>query len=327
MQEVIDKLKTLQDILSERYKLEQELKDIPRSLSTKNELLSRLKKQYIEKNEQFEAAKNRIRDLKTKMDEAERDREHYEQQMSEIKTQREYEALDKEIREAGEREQYLRKELQREERELEETKHGLEREEQMISEQEKELQEEQSRIESESESKKKQIADLQKEQDKISPGMDEDLLFKFDRIIRSKEGEGIVPLRKGVCTGCNMILPKQFVNEVRLGQEIKFCPYCSKVVFYANEDLEPSDEDSEGLMDVFDDDTSGGLADLMGEGEDEERLLEDEDPPMVVQTDEDEDDTVGADEAAEDEVVEDQADEQGHIDESDEEESNVSEEQ
>ncbi len=287
MQEVIEKLKTLQDILSERYTMERELRDIPRSLSTKTELLNRLKKQYIEKNEQFEAAKQRIRDLRARMEEAEREREHYEQQMSEIKTQREYEALDKEIREASEREQYHRKELQREERELEETEHALEREEQLISEQENELEEEQNRIQSESESKKKQIAELDKQQKKVTPGMDEDLLFKFDRIIRSKEGEGIVPIRKGVCTGCNMILPRQFVNDVRHGAEIKFCPYCSKIVFYVEDDLEAPESETEGLMDVFDDDTAGGLADLIAEGEVEEELIDD-DPPIVVATDDDE---------------------------------------
>lgn len=116
-----------------------------------------------------------------------------------------------------------------------------------------------------------------------------------------------------------MILPKQFVNEVRAGEDIKFCPYCSKVVFYVDDDLESSDEDAEGLMDVFDGDTTGGLADLMGE--EEEDLLDDEDPPLVVTTDEDEDDTVTADEAAEDEVVADEAEEPEGLDSDDTEES------
>lgn len=293
MQDVIEKLKTLQDILSERYRIEQELKNIPKSLSTKTELLTRLKKQYIEKNEEYEGTRTRIRDIKTRMDEAERDREHYEQQMAEIKTQREYEALDKEIREAGEREQQLRKELQREERGLEEMKHSLEREELMISEQEKELEEEQSRIESESDKKRKQIDALKSQADDVTPGMEEGLLFKFDRIIRSKEGEGIVPLRKGVCSGCNMILPRQFVNDVRTAEAIHFCPYCSKIVFYVEDDQASPDDDAEGLMDVLDDDATGGLADLIDEDDsfvDEEDLIDDLDSPLAPRDEDDEDD-------------------------------------
>lgn len=307
MQDVIEKLKTLQDILSERYRIEQELKNIPRSLSTKTELLTRLKKQYIEKNEEFEQTRTRIRDIKTRMDEAERDREHYEQQMAEIKTQREYEALDKEIREAGEREQQLRKELQREERVLEEMKHSLEREELMISEQEKELEDEQSRIESESETKRTQIDELKSEADKVTPGMEEGLLFKFDRIIRSQEGEGIVPLRKGVCSGCNMILPRQFVNDVRSAEEIHFCPYCSKIVFYVEDDQASPDDDAEGLMDVLDDDSTGGLADLIDEDDelvDDEELIDDLDSPLAARDEDDEDDDDEEDE--DDELVADE---------------------
>ncbi len=50
MQEVFDKLRSLQEILSERYELEREIHEVPRTLTTKTELLSRLRKQYIDKN-------------------------------------------------------------------------------------------------------------------------------------------------------------------------------------------------------------------------------------------------------------------------------------
>ena len=54
MQEVFDKLRTLQGILSDRYDIEREIIEIPRTLTTKTELLNRMRKQYIEKNEQVE---------------------------------------------------------------------------------------------------------------------------------------------------------------------------------------------------------------------------------------------------------------------------------
>ena len=48
-------------------------------------------------------------------------------------------------------------------------------------------------------------------------------------------------LTKGVCTGCYMILPPQFVNTVRLGERVEFCPYCSRILFYQE------DEEGEAL--------------------------------------------------------------------------------
>jgi uncharacterized protein len=290
VQDIIEKLKGLQEVLSKRFGIEAEIKNLPKALSTKTELVNRMKRSYIEKNEEYEATRQRIAELRERMLQAEREREQYEQQMDLIKTQREYEALDKEIREASEREQTLRKDLQREERVLQEMSEGLEREENLIKQQEEELQEEQRKIKSETEAKEKQLKELKKDENRLTPGLDEELLFKFERILRSKEGEGIVPLRKGVCTGCQMILPNQFVNDVRAGESILFCPYCSKIVFYVDtdEDSLVSDEESESLADViesFVEEDEEGL-DLesildeepleMNEGDDEEEVEEED---------------------------------------------------
>ena len=251
IQDTIDKLKSLQDVLSRKFEIEAEIKDLPKALSTKTELLNRMKKSYIEKNNQYDETKQRITDLREKMEAAERERERYEQQMDLIQTQREYEALDKEIREASEREQSLRKELQKETKVLEEMSEELSREESLIEQQEQEVKEEQDKIKDETEAKKRTLDELEDDEKKLVPGLDEELIFKFKRIIRSKEGEGIVPLKKGVCTGCQMILPNQFVNDVQRGDRILFCPYCSKIVFYVgDEESEYTEEDSESLADV-----------------------------------------------------------------------------
>ena len=53
MANVYDKLRTLQEILSKKFDVEREISDIPKALATKTELLNRLKKSYIDKNEAF----------------------------------------------------------------------------------------------------------------------------------------------------------------------------------------------------------------------------------------------------------------------------------
>jgi predicted nucleic acid-binding Zn-ribbon protein len=232
IQDVFEKLKTLQDILSRKFEIETEIRDIPKTLATKTELVNRLKKSYIEKNEQYEQIKLRIKNLREKMQEAERNREKLEGHMDAIKTQREYEALDKEIRDASEKEMQFRKDLQKEEKVLEEMAHNLEREESLIKEQEEELNQEQQKIKTESDLKRQQLLELEKDETETIPGLDSEMLFKFERIIRSKSGLGIVPLKRGVCSGCHMILPMQFVNDVREGKSIMFCPYCSRILFF-----------------------------------------------------------------------------------------------
>jgi hypothetical protein len=108
----------------------------------------------------------------------------------------------------------------------------------MIQLQEEELKSEQERIEQENESKRKELEELEKQEQEIVPGLDEEIVFKFERIIKSKSGLGIVPVRNSVCTGCHMQLPAQFENDVRKGDDIRFCPYCSRILFYESEEEE-----------------------------------------------------------------------------------------
>jgi predicted nucleic acid-binding Zn-ribbon protein len=245
MQEVFDKLRKLQEILSEKFEVQKEMDEIPKILATKTELLNRMKKGYVEKSQEYKAKGKYIDELRNRAIEAERQREGFEKQMDMIQTQREYEALDKEIRDSGEKEQDLRRDLQREEQVLGEMKANLEKEEAMIAKQDEEVGKEQSRIKEALSEKNKMLKGLERKEKVITPGLDEEILFKFERIIRSKAGLGIVPVEHGVCSGCHMILTVQYVNDVRDGDGIMFCPYCSRILFYAGEEETQSEEEEE----------------------------------------------------------------------------------
>ena len=242
MDQVFTKLRSLQEILSQKFEIEREMEEIPKILATRTELLNRMKKSYLEKTQEYETKGRYIEELRNKAIEAERVREGFEQQMDMIQTQREYEALDKEIKDSGEKEQDLRRDLQREEQLIGEMKANLEKDESMISKQEEEVQKEQSRIKEAVAAKGKDLKALEKKEKTITPGLDEEILFKFERIIKSKAGLGIVPIEHGVCSGCHMILSVQFVNDVHEGEGIMFCPYCSRILFHEPEDLQEEGE-------------------------------------------------------------------------------------
>ena len=261
MEEVFEKLRTLQDILSEKIKLEHEVEEIPKILVTQEELLARLKKTFIDKNLEFEKCRVAEAEYRNLLQEAVTMREKSEKNMDLISTQREYEALDKEIRETAEKEQQYRKELQREERLLTDLDEQIKQNTAMIEQQEKDLEERRKGIDVSISDKKDQIRKLEEDEEDLSRGLDPEVLFKFERIIRNKMGRGIVAIKGGVCMGCHMVLPVQFTNLVRQGEEIVFCPYCSRILFY-----EESAEDGE---EYFNSEDAGSLSDLDDIDEDE----------------------------------------------------------
>jgi hypothetical protein len=100
-----------------------------------------------------------------------------------------------------------------------------------------------------------------------------EVISKFQRIIR-RNSKGIVAVRGSVCTGCNMILPAQFANDVHHtfkenDGKIYFCPYCSRVLYYEEVDEEESfipmeeagslagDDDDEDSQEYYSDSDEG----------------------------------------------------------------------
>ncbi len=261
MTEVFDKLKSLQDVLVEKYDLEKKIESSPKQLDSQDELLARLKKEYIEKNKSYEEIKTVVDQLRKELSEAEASREKGEKDMDSITSHREYEALEKQISEATEKEASIRKDLQREEKKLAELNESLKADEAMISSQESDLNESKSALSNQIQEYKDQLENLKKQEEEITPGLNQEIVYKFQRIIQ-RNSEGIVAVKNGVCTGCQMILPGQFANEVRDGEKILFCPYCSRILFY-QEVNEDEAEDFSAL------DETGSLADFDDEFADE----------------------------------------------------------
>jgi predicted nucleic acid-binding Zn-ribbon protein len=278
MDNVFERLRLLQDILSEKIVLEQNIQEIPKLLLTQEELLARLKRTFIEKNQEYDKARNAEAEFRNLLFEAEAHREKAEKNMDLISTQREYEALDKEIRDAAEKEQQFRKDLQREERIISELDEQMRQSSALIEQQEAELAERRKGVEAEIGAKKAEASDLTEKEKSLTMDMDPEILFKFERIIRNKMGKGIVAIKGGVCLGCHMILPAQFANDVRLGKEIVFCPYCSRILFYV--------ESEEGEEDFFDAEDAGSLSDL--DDIDEEEYDDEEEEEEKVNIDYDE---------------------------------------
>lgn len=273
MANVFDRFKALQDILAEKYEIESKIENAPEDLDNQDKLLVRIKEEFININAAYEEAKARISQLKFDLDQTVAARERGEKGMDDITTHREYEALDKEIKDASERESQLRKELQTEERHFENLSDQMNKKERELEVNQAELDNMRASCARNVEAYQAELAALKAREDEIIPDLDPEMIFKFERIIRSKQNRGIVAVRGKVCDGCHMILPAQFANEVQRGEEVMFCPYCSRILFY--QEQEEDEEDYSSFSDA------GSLVDVDGEDRDSDEydeLEDDEDP-------------------------------------------------
>ena len=243
MKEIYNTLSKLQVVLAKMFKVEDEIKEIPMALADKEAVLQKTKITYLELHEKSEKVKEELKTLRIRLDEAGVKRETCEKMMETITQAREFETLQKEIEEAKNAEQTLRKGLIAKEKFYDELNAKLSIQEEIMAQQTEEVEEE-TKVKDQLVAEKQAVLDqIIAEKDELAKDFDQNLLFKFERIIRNKGGIGIVPIHGIVCEGCHMTLPAQFVNDVRRSttmdsegireeDDIHFCPYCSRVLYY-----------------------------------------------------------------------------------------------
>jgi len=254
MEELFERLRKFQEFLMERVAIEKDIRELPKAIAAQEEVLVRARKSSAERSARYEESGQRVGQLRMELAEVMAHKEKSEQQMDSISSPREFEALNKEITEAGMREDQLRKELKREEENFRDAESELRSSETLIQSQETEIDEKRTRIRNEEATMQERVVALRSQESEVTAEIDPEVVFKFERIIKSKQGIGIVPVKGVVCSGCSMILPAQFVNEVRQSNKIVFCPYCSRVLFHQ--------EGEEGQDEIMADIESGSLADL-----------------------------------------------------------------
>lgn len=307
--ETFENLKNLQEILVQKYDLEKKVSDAPKQLSNQEELLSKTRKEFIEQKNAYDLISDKVSRLKVELDEAVRSREEGEKGVANSTTHREYEALEKQISEAKDKEDDVRRELQKEEKELLALDERLKITEESINFSEQELRTSRESIDNEIAGYNERLSQLREEEDKIIPNLKQETLFKFQRIIQ-RNSEGIVAVRNGVCTGCHMILPANFANEVREAEnngdkDILFCPYCSRILYYE----EVSEDQQE---DYFDIGVAGSLAGFDEDFDDEDETEDDDERDGGLgeydssDSDEDDSDSADSDDESEEDIEEDE---------------------
>ena len=95
----------------------------------------------------------------------------------------------------------------------------------------KDISEEEKFVKEETEKLINDLKQKDKEKKEIYKKLPKDIVEKFERIMVNKKLRGIVPIHENSCSGCNIILPIDFINKVKLNKTIVFCPYCSRVLY------------------------------------------------------------------------------------------------
>lgn len=226
----IENLLILQDRDQRIRSYRAELAAIPGERKIKEKLIS-------DSATRLEASKTRLREIEVERKklelEATAKREQitrYKQQQMQTRKNEEYAAFNHEIASA---EKVIREIEDRELDLMEETESltpATAAAEQLHAEEKRKYESLIADLEAKKTTLESQVAELESTRGPLTTPVDIDLLDRYERLFKSKNGVVVVPLETDVCTGCHMKVPTQVGLEVRSEKSIVHCPNCGRML-------------------------------------------------------------------------------------------------
>lgn len=79
------------------------------------------------------------------------------------------------------------------------------------------------------------LAQLDAERKRITPEVDKKILTQYERILSNRDGLAIVVVKDNSCQGCNMSVPPQVINLIRMYNNIVTCEVCNRILYITDE--------------------------------------------------------------------------------------------
>ncbi len=104
-----------------------------------------------------------------------------------------------------------------------------------LAEEEKIFNTEKKRVDDRLKEIENKISQLDVQRKQILPELDKKILSQYNRILENRQGLAIVEAKNNTCMGCNMFVPAQAHNLIKMYDRIVTCEVCNRILFIADE--------------------------------------------------------------------------------------------
>ncbi len=102
-----------------------------------------------------------------------------------------------------------------------------------LAEEKRQVEAEKQRVRQRTAEDEKQLAELRSERKAAATELKPVLLSLYERIRKKWRGSAVAEVVESRCTGCNIALRPQFVQEVKRGDQVLQCESCGRLLFYS----------------------------------------------------------------------------------------------
>lgn len=225
----------LQMIDSEIYTLKNEKELKPKEIESIEASFAEKKKHLAALEEGLLNLQKQRKDKELELASREENIKKLQTQLYQLKTNKEYQAMLQQMEGEKANASVIEDHLLGLFDQADKIKNDITQEKQMLKEEEKVCQEQKKVIQDRIREIGDRLAQLEAQRKQIIPNIDPKMLAQYERILHNRDGLAIVSVKDNSCQGCNMYVPAQVINLIRMYERIITCEVCNRIL-YINED-------------------------------------------------------------------------------------------
>jgi len=230
-EEELKKLLEVQKLDEEIYNIKRELEEIPGKLAEYDRLIKEKEGMFKESDDRLKRLLLKKKDQEIELNAKEESIKKHQAQLLQLKTNQEYTAMQKEINSITADRSVLEEEIinlfdeiESAEKKLKEDKENYQAEKTNIEAEKKKVDEGKKKMEGD-------LANIEGQRAELVKGVNKEILSKYERILKAKDGCALVKIEHDSCGGCNMTLPPQVIDQVKMKRDMILCGNCSRVLY------------------------------------------------------------------------------------------------
>jgi predicted nucleic acid-binding Zn-ribbon protein len=231
----IGSLVRLQTIDSEIYALRaekeakpQEIKVMEEAFEAKKQNLAALEKAFLDLQKK---RKEKELDLASKEEGAKK----LQTQLYALKTNKEYQAMLQQIQDSKADTSVIEDKILELFDQADKAKGEIDKENARLKEEEKVFLEQKKKVEERVKEIEGRLAQLESQRKQVIPDLEAKILAQYERILTNRDGLAIVSVKDNTCGGCNMFVPPQVINLIKMYERIITCEVCNRILYIEDE--------------------------------------------------------------------------------------------
>lgn len=157
----------------------------------------------------------------------------FQTQMYQVKTNKEYSAFQEEIARTKADGSLIEEDIIKLFDQIDEENRKIAREKEFLKQEEVKLNEEKKKLNEDALRIKTELGGIKEKRSALAQKVEKNVLAKYERIVRNKDGLAVVPVASESCQGCFRVMPPQVINEIKMNNQLIFCENCARILYIA----------------------------------------------------------------------------------------------